>query len=78
MASTPRHRSQRLGVADRLTMTVVVEVDDQLAPQSSGLEGMRSRVEVETDLAPLQSQTRFKGLPGLRLEALEQRAATLS
>src|SRR5271157_866531 len=38
---------------------------------------MRSGAEVETDLAPLQSQTRLKRLTGLRLEALEHRAATL-
>ena len=45
--------------------------------RSSGLEAMRSGVKVETDLAPLQSQTRLERLPGLRLEALEHRAATL-
>src|SRR5271157_4551852 len=38
---------------------------------------MRSGAEVETDLAPLQSQTRLKKLTGLRHEALEHRAATL-
>src|SRR5271157_2959633 len=38
---------------------------------------MRSGAEVETNLAPLQSQTRLKRLTGLRQEALEHRAATL-
>jgi hypothetical protein len=31
VASTPQHPSRRPGVADRLAMTVVVEVDEQLA-----------------------------------------------
>src|SRR5271157_5231411 len=38
---------------------------------------MRSGAEVETDLAPLQVQTRLKNLTGLRHEAFEHRAATL-
>jgi hypothetical protein len=46
--------------------------DDPSVPEVT-----RSRIEVETDLAPLQSQTCLKRLPGFRLEALEQRAATL-